>query len=248
MTPEWMKVAMGEIGTTEVVGRTHNPRILEYHAATGLHASNDETSWCGSFVAWCLQQSGVDYKNVFPQAAAARTWLRFGHTLKTPTYGCIIIFWRKSPTSWEGHVGFFVGWADENHEYVKVLGGNQRNRVEIMEYKSLQILGFRWPASIPLPSAEQGIRQSGVLQGATAAVVTTTAVVADNATEIVDGLNKADQQVKIGTVFGFVAGLVILVALAYTIISRVRGGKEMLKIGDPDSLAAANAKQHPRAK
>ena len=47
--PPWLKTAFGELGTLEVSGLQNNPKIVGYHACTGLGASDDETPWCSSF-------------------------------------------------------------------------------------------------------------------------------------------------------------------------------------------------------
>lgn len=249
MNPEWMKVAVGEIGVTEMVGRNHNPRILEYHAETGLSATDDETSWCGSYAAWSYVQAGIDISAVRNQAAAARAWLNFG--VKIPKdkliYGCQLIFWRESPSSWKGHTGFFHSWANPERTRINVLGGNQRNRVEIMSYPAEQLLGARWPKEIPLPAVDQGLKSSGVLQGATVAGAGTAAVIVDSTGEILDGLQRADREVSVGTTLSYIAAFVILAGLVYVIVSRLRGAKELRKIGDNESMSPAKARTYPSA-
>jgi uncharacterized protein (TIGR02594 family) len=56
-----IEAALAELasGVAEVVGVEHNPRILEYHTATSLGASEDEVPWCAAFVNWCLLQAGA---------------------------------------------------------------------------------------------------------------------------------------------------------------------------------------------
>eukprot|EP01156_Anaeramoeba_ignava_P011257 Anaeramoba_ignava/a482504_22.p5 GENE.a482504_22~~a482504_22.p5 ORF type:complete len:143 (+),score=5.17 a482504_22:255-683(+) len=72
----WFKIALEEMwaGVTEIRGRKHNPRIIEYHKSTTLRASNDETAWCSSFVNWCIEQAGLKGTD----SAAARSWLKWG--------------------------------------------------------------------------------------------------------------------------------------------------------------------------
>jgi hypothetical protein len=55
----WMEIATAELGVHEnsLSGR-HNARIIEYHQATTLRATTDETAWCSSFVNWVFRQSG----------------------------------------------------------------------------------------------------------------------------------------------------------------------------------------------
>lgn len=130
-------IALKEIGVKEIRGNQHNPRVLEYHSTTGRF-TDDETAWCGSFVSWCLVQAGLS--TLGPRGAGARSWLSYGVKTDKPELGDLVIFWRVSPTSWQGHVGFYAG---ETSTHIKVLGGNQSNAVNISHYAKSQLLGFR---------------------------------------------------------------------------------------------------------
>ena len=57
--PKWLQIAIQEIGVTEILGKTHNHKILEYHATTTLNAKSDETPWCSSFVNYCVEKAGL---------------------------------------------------------------------------------------------------------------------------------------------------------------------------------------------
>lgn len=137
--PSYYEIALLENGISEVVGKKHNPRVLEYHKSTTLEAKDDETSWCSSFVNWCLDQAGLKGTN----SAAARSWLTFGEDVtKTPQIGDIVVFWRESKNSWKGHVGFYAG---ETLTHIEVFGGNQDNKVCFKKYPKLQLLSIRRP-------------------------------------------------------------------------------------------------------
>jgi len=75
-----------------------------------------------------------------PQSPAARSWLKWGKPVSKPLPGDVAVFWRESPSSWKGHVGFYLG---EVGGYVVVLGGNQGNKVSVRYYKRSQLLGYR---------------------------------------------------------------------------------------------------------
>lgn len=135
--PAWFIVAKGELGTREIPGSQHNPRVLEYHAETGLSADDDETPWCSSFANWCFAQVGI----VGTRSAAARSWLKWGKALDVPRVGCVVVFSRP-PKPGSGHVAFYV--ADEGQSIV-VLGGNQGNAVSAKPYPKSRVLGYRWP-------------------------------------------------------------------------------------------------------
>jgi uncharacterized protein (TIGR02594 family) len=124
-------------GVRELPGVQHNTRILEYHDATSLRATNDEVPWCSSFVNWCLQHAGYEGT----QSAVARSWLRWGEELDRPTYGCITVLSRPG-NPWQGHVGFYT---DHRHDAVLLLGGNQSNAVSIAAYDPSRVLSYRWP-------------------------------------------------------------------------------------------------------
>ena len=134
--PTWMSVARKELGQSEIVGERDNPRILEYHTATTLRATDDETPWCASFVNWVLAQSGCQGTN----KANARSFLEWGDTLSSPQPGCVVVLKRGAPP--QGHVGFLT---DHEPEYVWVLGGNQGNQVSVARFSKRDVLGYRMP-------------------------------------------------------------------------------------------------------
>lgn len=130
----WLDIARQELNVCQIPGPEANKRIIEYHSFTTLKATSDEVAWCSSFVNWCMHKAGLPGTN----SAAARSWLQYGRKLDAPKEGCIAVYWRVSPSSWQGHVGFWVG---EN----RILGGNQSNCVTIATYPRARLLGWRWP-------------------------------------------------------------------------------------------------------
>jgi uncharacterized protein (TIGR02594 family) len=136
-TPAWLTVAQGELGVSEIPGSKDNARIVEYHQATSLNASDDETPWCSSFVNWCLSQSG--YKGT--DNAMARSFLNWGRVIALPQKGCVVVFKRGKPP--QGHVAFFLEDAGMG---IRVLGGNQGDKVSTTSYPKSDVIGYRWPA------------------------------------------------------------------------------------------------------
>lgn len=148
--PTWLKVAETQLGTAEVTGKSHNPKILEYHRTTTLAnraAGKDETPWCASFVNWCLLEAGYQGTD----SALARSYLDWGTELVEPEVGCITVIRSKhhgpdgSTGSRRGfHVGFFVG---NNPHSIRLLGGNQKDRVKYSNYpgRVYEVHGYRWP-------------------------------------------------------------------------------------------------------
>jgi uncharacterized protein (TIGR02594 family) len=138
----WISVAAREIGQSQIKGSHHNPRILEYHACTSLHASNDETAWCSSFVNWCLLQVGI----AGTKSAAAISWQHWG-SHSSAKQGAITVIYSihgagRSASGY--HVGFFF---DDCGPHFRLLGGNQSHQVKVSRYprSSWHIVAFRWP-------------------------------------------------------------------------------------------------------
>lgn len=134
---KWFDIAKGEIGQKEIPGEADNPRIVQYQQATSLRATDDETPWCASFVNWCLQEAGIAGTN----SAAARSFLNWGREIKEPVPGCIVVL-KRGNSSWQGHVGFYVGTVGDR---INLLGGNQGNSVSIKGYRREDVLGYRLP-------------------------------------------------------------------------------------------------------
>ncbi|WP_366915877.1 TIGR02594 family protein [uncultured Psychroserpens sp.] len=130
--------ALSEYGVKETVGSKDNLRILKYFNEIGFDGSKlkDETAWCSAFTNWVAKTSGYEYSGKL----TARSWLRIGTSTATPNVGDIVVFWRESPKSWKGHVGFFI---KATKSYVYVLGGNQRNMVCIKAYPKHRVLDYR---------------------------------------------------------------------------------------------------------
>jgi uncharacterized protein (TIGR02594 family) len=137
----WMKIARGEMGQKEIAGARDNARIVEYHQSTTLHAKDDETPWCSSFVNWTLEKAG--FKGT--DSAAAISWKNWGDKvdgLKNGREGDVVVI-RNRATGQE-HVGFLVG--SDNGSFT-LLGGNQSDQVKESTYKlsSYDIVAVRRP-------------------------------------------------------------------------------------------------------
>src|SRR5512138_3265083 len=128
----------------EVAGRRHNARILEYHSATRLRATEDEVAWCSSFACWCMEQAGVPST----RSAAARSWLEWGEPLDAPRPGAVAVFTRGANPN-QGHMGFVIG-AEATGD-IWLLGGNQDNAVSVKLYPRGRLLGLRWPGQSRAP-------------------------------------------------------------------------------------------------
>lgn len=150
--PPWLSLARNYIGTEEIPGPEHNWRITRWLVRLKAFWTDDETPWCGVFVAAMLQ----DYADLPPVWARARAWLDWGQELEHPELGCVVVF-ERGPTM--GHVGFVAGRDLAGN--LMVLGGNQGNRVSIAAFPRSRVLGYRWPkdheivaAALPLGEAQ----------------------------------------------------------------------------------------------
>ncbi len=134
-----LKIAFSQLGEKEISGPEDNPTIVKYAKESGFGwVDDDETPWCSIFVSWVAMK--CDLKR--SKRANARSWLRVGTKTSNPEPGDVVIFWRESPESWKGHVGFFTGFSRDASR-VYCLGGNQGNQVSVSAYPVDTILGFR---------------------------------------------------------------------------------------------------------
>jgi len=135
----WVDVAKQYIGLSEIKGSKHNPRILKWWASIRAAFTDDETPWCAAFVGGVLEECGIKSS----RSASARSYRDWGRTLVSPAYGCVVVFWRGSPSGWSGHVGFVVGKDSVGN--LMVLGGNQGDKVSIAAFPMERVLAYRWP-------------------------------------------------------------------------------------------------------
>lgn len=146
----WFEEAMNLIGLQEKVGAGSNPQILEMAEDLDIDYNDDDVPWCGLYVAHCIGSTLME-EPLPGSPLGARKWLGFGEAVD-PQVGAVMVFWRGKKSGWKGHVGFYAGQAGS--EYL-ILGGNQKNSVNITKIAKSRLLGARWPVTGPDPS---GIR------------------------------------------------------------------------------------------
>ena len=124
-------------GLKEVFGPEHNPAIIEMFKEIGYDwIDTDETPWCGAALNYFCKRNGYERSGKID----ARSWLKLTVKVINPQLGDIVVLWRKSPSSWEGHVGLYIS---SNENYIYVLGGNQENMIGINPYLKSRVLGYR---------------------------------------------------------------------------------------------------------
>jgi uncharacterized protein (TIGR02594 family) len=144
----WMAIAERELGQAEVSGTRANPRIMEYHAASGFWGKDDsgrDNAWCGSFVAFVMKEAGHPIAN---EAYRAREWANWGEAVPRADIqrGDVVVF--------PNHVGF-VDRVEGNT--VHLLGGNQSNAVNVAPYDLGNAIAIRRPSGAPAaPSPTPG--------------------------------------------------------------------------------------------
>lgn len=144
----WFLEAQRCIGITEDVGPGSNPLIIGWARRLDINFSDDETPWCGLFVAHCIG-SQVPGEALPANVLGARNWARCGVACPVPQPGAIMVFWRGSPNGGLGHVAFYVG---EDAGSYHVLGGNQSNAVNVMRMARERFIEARWPKQAPPPT------------------------------------------------------------------------------------------------
>jgi uncharacterized protein (TIGR02594 family) len=157
--PDAADRALGMMEASRLVDR--NPKIMKYFTdiktdpiydkkgrsfdMAPTYESNGRgfiTAWCAAFVNWCLTKAGAPHLGY----ATAKSWVDFGTPVAHPVYGCVTVIKPSSSTgSTTGHVAFFV---ERQGGFVKLLGGNQGDKVCETLFNSASVLAYRWPTSI----------------------------------------------------------------------------------------------------
>lgn len=139
-SPAWVEVARSDLGNPESLAPNDSPlirRMLGKLSALWLVGQ----PWCGSIMAYWMQQCGIAYPKDYYRAKA---WLDWGVST-TARVGAVVVFERTGG----GHVGLVVGVNRFGH--MLVLGGNQGDCVSIRPFDRSRVLGFRWPPGKALP-------------------------------------------------------------------------------------------------
>lgn len=140
-------IASAEIGTEEIAGAEHNPRILEYAREAGFDwVNSDETPWCSIFLNWVAHKAGYERT----KDGRARSWSQIGEAVQEPQPGDIILVGTNGNPEKVYHVGIFTGFSSDGQQ-VFCLGGNQTNRVSITRYWRKNVAAFRRLEQIEVP-------------------------------------------------------------------------------------------------
>jgi uncharacterized protein (TIGR02594 family) len=136
----WLDYAYRAKGLRE---KADNARLKEFLKSDGRTVGDPaKVPWCGDFVQTCIAMT-LPREPLPANPYGAINWLPFGREV-SPRRGAILVFWRGTPASWAGHVGFYIG---EDQSYFHVLGGNQSDMVSETKIAKTRLRphGCRWP-------------------------------------------------------------------------------------------------------
>ena len=155
--PPWLIEALKDDGIAEIKGKKHNPRTIELFRMAFLPFRTDETAWCAAAVCAWLEAAGIRST----RNGMAKSFLRWGDVIDTPTRGAIVVFNRGNPLSHYGHVALctkshYVYKPRNPNPYVAVFGGNQGDQAchklypasKLCRDKHGNLVAFRWPKDV----------------------------------------------------------------------------------------------------
>lgn len=157
MNPSWFDWAMKEVGQHELP-ENRGPVVRKYIALAKCGEEGDP--WCAIFANAALEANGIRGTRS-PSSQSFRHDPNF-IKLDGPALGAIAVFWRISPGSGLGHVGFYVS---ETAGYVNTLGGNEQDavRIELLAKNGghFGLVGYYWPETVALPEIGAIVYQGG---------------------------------------------------------------------------------------
>lgn len=144
--PKWLTIARADLGTTEIPGPKHNPKVLDYFKEVGRpDVKTDETAWCAAALGAWLKRAGLPIPPP-ADALAAISYETWGEKIAQPVLGAIGVK-RRPGDSWMRHTGIIVA---ANPVWIWMISGNASNRVGIDAFRREQFTAFRHPAGVPI--------------------------------------------------------------------------------------------------
>ena len=140
--PTTITRAMEFLGVDERSGRSTLTAFFNKTIGEAVDPVN--TPWCATFVNGILRETGYLGTN----SKLARSFLAYGETPEQPSDGDIVVL-RRGNSEVTGHVGFFMGYTERNGQrFVRVLGGNQGDKVSEQLFPANTVLGIRRPIKL----------------------------------------------------------------------------------------------------
>lgn len=149
-SPPWLTIGYSYLGQREIKGPQTAPFITKW--LSKLHAwwKDDESAWCGTFIAGCLEESNEKYHTNLTWPTywmRALAWKDYGTKLVEAQYrpGAICVKTRVGG----GHVFEYVG---ENATHILGLAGNTSDSVKEAWYPKHDgsLVAVVWPAGATL--------------------------------------------------------------------------------------------------
>jgi len=140
--PKWVSQGLKDVGFHET---GDNQGIGEF--IKQAHCGAIGEPWCAIWANAKLEQCQISGT----RSASSQS---FRHDpnfvqLPGPALGALAVYWRGSPNSGLGHVGFYMGETDTQ---ILTLGGNESDAVREQFEPRAQLFGYWWPKSQSLPS------------------------------------------------------------------------------------------------
>lgn len=151
-SPPWLIAAAREIGFHE---SGNNRGIAQYIALA--HCGMEGEPWCAIFANAMLESVGVKGTRSASSQSFAHSPLF--HKIDNPVIGALAVFWRGSPHSGVGHVGFATA-INPHRDAIWVLGGNEqdavRNELLPLHANTFGLVGYYmpegWSSAQPVPT------------------------------------------------------------------------------------------------
>ena len=156
--------AEAELGTVEWA-KGSNPEVVKYYGEAGhTEIVDDSVPWCAAFVGAVLARSGVQGTG----SLMARSYTKWGEAVPSVDHaqkGDVVVLSRgKDPRF--GHVAFYNGKIGNQ---VRVLGGNQSDKVSIASYDIGRLVAIRRAAEPRSSAAKSTTVQASAAQIASGA-------------------------------------------------------------------------------
>ena len=144
MQPPWITAGLQDLGFHEE-GDNRGIELFITQAQCG-HVGDP---WCAIWANAKLEQCGVRGT----RSASSQSFRDNPNfvELDGPVLGAIAVYWRGSPDSGLGHVGFYMG---ETATQILTLGGNESDAVRKQFEPRAKLIGYWWPAAVPVPDGD----------------------------------------------------------------------------------------------
>jgi len=138
-TGDIFRVASSYLNVREIEGAKNQPTIMKWLKRIDPKVVSDQTAWCSAFAAAVVDEAGFEGS----ESLLAKSWENVGDpiNLSKAQKGDVVVFWRGEESTWKGHVGFYQGLDSKGD--IRVLGGNQGNRVTVSTYPKNRLLSVR---------------------------------------------------------------------------------------------------------